>query len=111
QLAGTDAPTALQHAAAALTMSAQASHLAQADVADWEATQRPRHTGGYGSNSSAGGILAGVLIGSVLNGGSSRGRSYGNRRGGGYGGFGGGPRSFGGAGSSGRIGRSSGGRF
>ncbi|KQU02545.1 hypothetical protein ASG56_16460 [Rhodococcus sp. Leaf7] len=111
QLAATDAPRALQHAAAALSMAAQASHLAQADVAEWEATQRPRHSGGFGSSSSAGGVLTGVLIDSVLRGGFSGGRSYGNRRGGGYGGFGGGPRSFGGSGSSGRIGRSSGGRF
>ncbi|MBY6686412.1 MULTISPECIES: TPM domain-containing protein [unclassified Rhodococcus (in: high G+C Gram-positive bacteria)] len=111
QLGATDAPRALQHAAAALSLAAQASHLAQADVADWEATQRPRHSGGYGGSSSAGGILTGVLIDSVLRGGFSGGRSYGNRRGGGYGGFGGGPRSFGGSGSSGRIGRSSGGRF
>ena len=111
QLAESDAPRALQHAAAALSLSAQASHAAQADVADWEATQRPRHSGGYGGGSAAGGVLTGVLIDSVLRGGFGGGRTYGNRRSGGYGGFGGGPRSFGGSGSSGRIGRSSGGRF
>lgn len=119
KLAPTDAPRALQHAAAATALAARSAHQAQADVSDWEERQRPQQPGGFGGGSAAGGILAGVLIDSVLRsggggfgGGLGGGRRYGgNRGGGGFGGFGGGPRSFGGSGSSGRIGRSSGGRF
>ncbi|GGG03043.1 membrane protein [Rhodococcoides trifolii] len=112
QLATTDPSRALQHAGAATQYASSASQVAQSEVEQWDTRQRVQ--GGYqgrSMGSQAGGILAGVLIDSVLRGGLGGGRSYGNRGSGGFGGFGGGPGSFGGSSSSGRIGRTSGGRF
>ena len=102
QLASTDASQALQHAQAATQLGAKALWAAQSDVRQWEQRQQPRSSG----NDMTGAILGGILIDSILRGGG------GFSRGGGYHGGGGrGPGSFGGPSSSGRIGRSSGGRF
>jgi hypothetical protein len=101
QLASTDAAQALQHAQTATQLGAKALWAAQSDVRQWEQRQQPRSSG----NDMTGAILGGILIDSILRGG-------GYSRGGGYRGGGGrGPGSFGGPSSSGRIGRSSGGRF
>ncbi|WP_138997349.1 TPM domain-containing protein [Rhodococcus zopfii] len=102
QLASTDASQALGHAQAATQLGAKALWAAQSDVRQWEQRQQPRSSG----NDMTGAILGGILIDSILRGGG------GFSRGGGYHGGGGrGPGSFGGPSSSGRIGRSSGGRF
>ncbi|WP_068159853.1 TPM domain-containing protein [Rhodococcus phenolicus] len=104
QLASTDAAQALQHAQAATQLGAKAMWAAQSDVRQWEQRQQPRSSG----TDMTGAILGGILIDSILRGGGGGGYS----RGGGYrGGSGRGPGSFGGPSSSGRIGRSSGGRF
>ncbi|WP_072688392.1 TPM domain-containing protein [Rhodococcus marinonascens] len=105
QLRAADASRALQEAQAASTLAADALRLAHNDVGRWESSQRPGPGGGGGN--AAGAILGGILIDSVLRGGFSGGGNRGRR--GSRGGFGGGPRSFGGPSSSGRI--SGGGRF
>lgn len=103
QLAATDASQALQHAQAATQLGAKALWAAQGDVRQWEQRQQPRSS----NNDMTGAVLGGILIDSILRGGGG-----GHSRGGGYRGSGGrGPGSFGGPSSSGRIGRSSGGRF
>ena len=100
-----DPNTGLGHARAAAELGSRALLAAQADVEQWQRSQYPpRQSGGGGG--AAGAILTGILIDSVLRGGfggGSHGRRYGSggRRMGG-------PGSFGGAGSSRRIG---GGRF
>ncbi|MGV9709821.1 TPM domain-containing protein [Gordonia sp. NPDC003424] len=81
---------------------------AQGDVVQWQQTQQPhRQTSGVG-----GAVLTGILVDSFLRG-SMRGGGWGGGRGGGWGGGyssgGRSPGSFGGSGSSGRIG--TGGRF
>ncbi len=93
-----DPATSLQHAQSAISLGHRALMEAQADVAEWNRRNRPPTSGHHrGGGSNAGAVLGGIVIGSIL-------------RGGGGGGFGGGgPRSFGGSGSSGRVG--GGGRF
>ncbi|MFE0752096.1 TPM domain-containing protein [Gordonia sp. NPDC058843] len=106
--AASDAPTATETARRAGSLADQALMAAQGDVVSWQHSQQ-RHPNGA---STAGAVLGGILVDSFLRG------TIGGRGGGfGGGGFGGGgfgsggrsPGSFGGSGSSGRIG--TGGRF
>ncbi len=109
--AATDAPVATATARRAGSLADQALMAAQTDVVDWQSQQR--HPGG---SSTAGAVLGGILVDSFLRG-TVAGRGGGFGGGFGGGGFGGGgfgsggrsPGSFGGSGSSGRIG--TGGRF
>ncbi|MGQ0839614.1 MAG: TPM domain-containing protein [Actinokineospora sp.] len=99
QLRASDPSQALRHAQTAADLGSRAAAAAQADVRAWETRSAPSSFG-----DSAGAVLGGILIDSVLRGGFGAG-SRGGRGGGG----GRGPGSFGGAGSSRRIG--GGGRF
>ncbi|NKY63943.1 TPM domain-containing protein [Gordonia rubripertincta] len=109
--AGTDPVAATTTARQSGALADQALMAAQGDVVSWQQSQGPRS----GGSSTAGAVLGGILVDSFLRGTVSGGRGGGYR--GGYpGGFGGGfssggrsPGSFGGSGSSGRIG--TGGRF
>ncbi|MFV3112869.1 TPM domain-containing protein [Gordonia amicalis] len=107
QAAATDPTAATTSARRAGALADQALMAAQGDVVNW---QQPRSNG----TSTAGAVLGGILVDSFLRRTISGGR--GGYRGGYTGGFGGGfgsggrsPGSFGGSGSSGRIG--TGGRF
>ncbi len=110
-LTSTDMNRAVDSARRSATLADDALMAAQADVASWNSQQQPTQQQG----SATGAVLGGILVDSFL-----RGSMYG--RGGGWGGGGGGgwsgggyssggrsPGSFGGSGSSGRIG--TGGRF
>lgn len=101
--AGTDPLDAADDARRAGSLADQALMQAQGDVVDWQQSQQPRRSDG----SAAGAVLGGILVDSFLRG------TLGGGRGGGFGGgFSSGgrsPGSFGGSGSSGRIGV--GGRF
>ncbi|MCR5979109.1 TPM domain-containing protein [Gordonia jinghuaiqii] len=109
--AATDPPAATDAARRAGSLADQALMAAQGDVVTWQQTQRPRP----GGASTTGAVLGGILVDSFLRG------TIGGRGGYGGGGFGGGfggggfssggrsPGSFGGSGTSGRIG--TGGRF
>lgn len=109
EAAATDPVAAISTARQAGALADRALMAAQGDVVNWQQSQQPRAGG-----STAGAVLGGILVDSFLRGTVSGGRGY---RGGGHsGGFGGGfssggrsPGSFGGSGSSGRIG--TGGRF
>ncbi|MEV8273978.1 TPM domain-containing protein [Microbacterium sp. NPDC077184] len=113
QLQAADPAQALQQAQRAEQLAAQAMQRAQADVGAF--SSGPAQGGGNGMMSA---VLGGIVINSLLGGGSSRGSSGGFGGGfGGFGGFGGGggrsgggmrPGSFGGGGTRGRRG---GGRF
>ncbi|KAF0971329.1 hypothetical protein BPODLACK_00515 [Gordonia sp. YY1] len=110
QAAATDPAAATTSARRAGALADQALMAAQGDVVNWQQSQQPRS----GGTSTAGAVLGGILVDSFLRGTISGGR--GGYRGGYPGGFGGGfgsggrsPGSFGGSGSSGRIG--TGGRF
>lgn len=110
QAAATDPTAATTSARRAGALADQALMAAQGDVVNWQQSQQPRS----GGTSTAGAVLGGILVDSFLRGTISGGR--GGYRGGYPGGFGGGfgsggrsPGSFGGSGSSGRIG--TGGRF
>lgn len=102
-----DPATALRHVQASAQFASRASQIAQADVAKWEESRRPRGGGGGGT---AGAVLGGILIDSMLRGSRGGGGFGGGFGGGGFGGggFGGGGGGFGGGGGGGR---SSGGRF
>lgn len=103
QLEQSDPAKALQHAQAAAQLGSRASQTAQADVANWEERRRPRGGGGGGT---AGAVLGGILIDSML-----RGSRGGGGFGGGFGGGGFGGGGFGGGGGGGGGGRAGGGRF
>ncbi|MDV7100003.1 TPM domain-containing protein [Gordonia amicalis] len=110
QAAATDPTAATTSARRAGALADQALMAAQGDVVNWQQSQQPRSNG----TSTAGAVLGGILVDSFLRRTISGGR--GGYRGGYTGGFGGGfgsggrsPGSFGGSGSSGRIG--TGGRF
>ncbi|ATD73328.1 MULTISPECIES: TPM domain-containing protein [Gordonia] len=110
QAAAADPAAATTSARRAGALADQALMAAQGDVVNWQQSQQPRS----GGTSTAGAVLGGILVDSFLRGTISGGR--GGYRGGYPGGFGGGfgsggrsPGSFGGSGSSGRIG--TGGRF
>lgn len=110
QLQATDPAQALQQAQRAEQLAGLAMQRAQADVGAFSAGPSQ----GGGGNGMMGAVLGGIVLNSLLGGGSSRGSSGGF--GGGFGGFGGGgrpgggmrPGSFGGGGTRGRRG---GGRF
>lgn len=108
QLEANDPATAIKHAQAAAQFASRASQIAQADVANWEQSRRPRGGGrGGGGGGAAGAVLGGILIDSMLRG--SRGGGFGGGfGGGGFGGGGGGGFGGGGGGGGGRAG---GGRF
>ncbi|WP_051405975.1 TPM domain-containing protein [Gordonia alkanivorans] len=110
EAAGADPVAATSTARRSGALADQALMAAQGDVVNWQQSQQPRS----GGSSTAGAVLGGILVDSFLRGTISGGR--GGYRGGYPGGFGGGfssggrsPGSFGGSGSSGRIG--TGGRF
>lgn len=110
QLQAADPAQALQQAQRAEQLAAQAMQRAQADVGAFSAG--PAQGGGGNGMMSA--VLGGIVINSLLGGGSSRGSSGGF--GGGFGGFSGGGRSGGGMrpgsfGGGGTRGRRGGGRF
>lgn len=103
-----DVTRAVESARRSATLADDALMAAQADVVSWQGSQQQPSQG-----SATGAVLGGILVDSFL-----RGSMYGGRGGGwGGGGWGGGgyssggrsPGSFGGSGSSGRIG--TGGRF
>ncbi|MFW0783777.1 TPM domain-containing protein [Gordonia sp. CPCC 206044] len=102
--AGSDPATAADAARRAGTLADQALMAAQGDVVQWQQqNQRPQSSGG----SIGGAVLGGILVDSFLRGTlGGGGRGWG---GGGYSSGGRSPGSFGGSGSSGRIGV--GGRF
>lgn len=109
QLQSSDPAQALQQAQRAEQLAAQAMQRAQADVGAFSAG--PAQGGGNGMMNA---VLGGIVINSLLGGGSSRGSSGGF--GGGFGGFSGGGRSGGGMrpgsfGGGGTRGRRGGGRF
>ncbi|MFW0793092.1 TPM domain-containing protein [Gordonia sp. CPCC 205515] len=100
-VAGTEPANATELARRSGTLADQALMAAQGDVVQWQQTQqRPTQSSGVG-----GAVLTGILVDSFLRG-SMRGGGFG---GGGYSSGGRSPGSFGGSGSSGRIG--TGGRF
>lgn len=102
--AATDPGSATDLARRAGALADQALMAAQGDVVQWQQTQqRPTQTSGAG-----GAVLTGILVDSFLRG-STRGGGWGGGFGGGYSSGGRSPGSFGGSGSSGRIG--TGGRF
>lgn len=110
QLQAADPAQALQQAQRAEQLAAQAMQRAQADVGAFSAG--PAQGGGGNGMMSA--VLGGIVINSLLGGGSPRGSSGGF--GGGFGGFSGGGRSGGGMrpgsfGGGGTRGRRGGGRF
>ncbi|CAM2964148.1 TPM domain-containing protein [Skermania piniformis] len=100
QLQTSDPAQATRYAQAAADLGARALSSAQSDVRQWEAQRRDSRGGNNGA------ILGGIILDSVLRGGFGSG-SHGNRWD--TGGHGHSPGSFGGAGSSRRIG--GGGRF
>ncbi|MET2012152.1 TPM domain-containing protein [Microbacterium chocolatum] len=110
QLQATDPAQALQQAQRAEQLAGLAMQRAQADVGAFSAGPSQ----GGGGNGMMGAVLGGIVLNSLLGGGSSRGSSGGF--GGGFGGFGGGGRSGGGMrpgsfGGGGTRGRRGGGRF
>lgn len=108
-LAATDDAKAIDSARRAGSLADQALMAAQGDVVRWSGDQnnigRPQQRGT--GMSPTGAVLTGILVDSFLRG--SRGGHRGGYRGGGYSSGGRSPGSFGGSGSSGRIG--TGGRF
>ncbi|MCX2966000.1 TPM domain-containing protein [Gordonia sp. NPDC062954] len=101
-----DAAQAAQSARRAGYLADQALMAAQGDVVQWQQNQTPHPTG----PSVGGAVLGGILVDSFLRGTmGGGGRGWGGGFGGGYGSGGRSPGSFGGSGSSGRIGV--GGRF
>ncbi len=105
QTSATGDPLAAADAARrAGALADQALMAAQGDVVGWQQTQQPRSDGA----SAAGAVLGGILVDSFLRG-TMAGRGHGGGFGGGFGSGGRSPGSFGGSGSSGRIGV--GGRF
>lgn len=101
--AGTDAPSALEHAGAADRLAREAQAYAQQDVTGFGG-------GGPDGHGMGGAVLGGILLGDLLGGGGRGGYGFGGFGGGlGGGDLGGGPGSFGGAETRGRMG--GGGRF
>ncbi|MYR07639.1 TPM domain-containing protein [Gordonia sp. SID5947] len=106
EASATDPAKASDAARRAGSLADQALMAAQGDVAQWHQNQQPHQTGG----SVTGAVLGGILVDSFLRGGMGGGRGWGGGfGGGGYGSGGRSPGSFGGSGTSGRIGV--GGRF
>ncbi len=99
RIATSNPSNALAHAQAAADLGARALSAAQSDVSQWQSSRSS------GSGGNAGAVLGGILIDSMLRGGFSAGSRGGRWSSGG----GRSPGSFGGAGSSRRIG--GGGRF
>ncbi|MEE4025582.1 TPM domain-containing protein [Gordonia sp. PKS22-38] len=99
-----DPTGAAQSARRAGYLADQALMAAQGDVVQWHQSQPPQSTPSVG-----GAVLGGILVDSFLRGTRGGGRGWGGGFGGGYGSGGRSPGSFGGSGSSGRIGV--GGRF
>lgn len=121
-LQATNPEAALQRAQHAEHLAQQAQSLAQRDVSAWEQSQRAAYSGpgapaGRSGPSAGSLILGGIILDSVLRGGSSRSGGFGggsiggsSRRSGGFGGsIGRSAGSFGGGGTRGR--RGGGGRF
>ncbi|MGC4960729.1 TPM domain-containing protein [Gordonia sp. DT218] len=106
EASATDPVAASDSARRAGSLADQALMAAQGDVAQWHQNQQPHPSGG----SVTGAVLGGILVDSFLRGGMGGGRGWGGGfGGGGYGSGGRSPGSFGGSGTSGRIGV--GGRF
>ncbi len=123
QLQGTDAATALGQAGRAAQLAVEATSAAQRDVGSFDGSSGGGGSGSNGGAGMLGAMLGGVVLNSLLGGGSRSSGSFGglgglggfaggSSRGGSRGGsFGGGrarPASFGGGGTRGRRG---GGRF
>lgn len=103
----TDPNAAADTARRAGSLADEALMAAQADVAQWQQAQQPRQ---QQSSGVGGAVLTGILVDSFLRGSMRGGGGYGGGfGGGGYSSGGRSPGSFGGSGSSGRIG--TGGRF